>query len=411
MLPIIRSHLKQPLGAMLIILQIALTLTVISNAMSMIQHRLEKMQRDSGIIENELVTFSFLRFGEKESKVLSLNRNQDLIEWMKRLPYVTSAAVVNTIPFHYSQSSSDLCLDEAQDNCPVSPSKYFGGTELIDTFGLELLEGRNFYSEELTSIDSPEPLPNQKNNSNSSEIKPIIITQAISELYFPTGSPLNQLLYMEEKPYQVIGVVKKLQRVYSNNTGFYNSVILPNSVSNSHAYGAIRLPQEYHKNMLDQLEKKLLEWNPKQVIRSTQTLETARKKAYASDQGMSNLLVSVMVLLLIVTGLGITGLVSFAVTTKRKQIGTRRALGAAKIDILKEFLLENLFFVVIGCSIGTGLSITLNQQLMQHFSVPLLDLTLIAIGVGILFTVSQAAAIGPTRQAMAISPATATRTL
>ena len=46
-------------------------------------------------------------------------------------------------------------------------------------------------------------------------------------------------------------------------------------------------------------------------------------------------------LMISVTALGIVGLASFYVNVRSKQIGTRRAVGARRVDIIRYFMLEN----------------------------------------------------------------------
>ena len=64
------------------------------------------------------------------------------------------------------------------------------------------------------------------------------------------------------------------------------------------------------------------------------------------------LLVGVCVALLVVTSFGIVGLASFWVQQRTKMIGTRRALGATRGQILRYFQAENLLLTTAGIAIG-----------------------------------------------------------
>ena len=60
------------------------------------------------------------------------------------------------------------------------------------------------------------------------------------------------------------------------------------------------------------------------------TMDELRGTRNRDDHAMLVILLTVIALLAVITGLGISGLVNFAVENRRKQIGTRRALGARK---------------------------------------------------------------------------------
>src|SRR5262249_17909160 len=72
-----------------------------------------------------------------------------------------------------------------------------------------------------------------------------------------------------------------------------------------------------------------------------------------------------VVLLVLVTSLGIVGLTSFSVAERTRQIGTRRALGARRVDILRHFLLENWLVTSLGLGLGVLLAYGLNLGLVS----------------------------------------------
>jgi putative ABC transport system permease protein len=126
---------------------------------------------------------------------------------------------------------------------------------------------------------------------------------------------------------------------------------------------------------------------------------------------MIKILTTVMVILTIVTALGIVGLASFSVNRRKKQIGTRRALGASQGAILRYFMLENFMISSVGVVLGAMLTIGLNVVLVNSFSLNAIDWYYIPLGMLILWLVGQIAVYGPARKAASIAPATATRTV
>ena len=118
---------------------------------------------------------------------------------------------------------------------------------------------------------------------------------------------------------------------------------------------------------------------------------------------------AVIALLVLVTSLGIVGLTSFSVAERTRQIGTLRALGARKVDILRQFLLENWLITTMGLTLGVGLAYALNIGLVNVASGAKLDGALLVSGVVLLWAAGLLATLAPALRAARISPAIATR--
>jgi putative ABC transport system permease protein len=126
---------------------------------------------------------------------------------------------------------------------------------------------------------------------------------------------------------------------------------------------------------------------------------------------MAIYMIVVIVLLLGIAALGIFGLASFNVGTRTKQIGTRRAVGARRRDILRYFLVENWLVTTVGVLAGCVLALLLGYWLSTVFELPRLKLYYLLVGVVVLWAVGLTAALVPARRASLVSPAVATRTV
>src|SRR5262245_19000926 len=126
---------------------------------------------------------------------------------------------------------------------------------------------------------------------------------------------------------------------------------------------------------------------------------------------MSVVLSTVVVLLIVITALGIIGLASFSVKTRTKQIGTRRAVGARKLDNIRYFLLENWMIPSFGVFVGAMLAVALNYILVTQFDLDTLNPIYVPAGIMGLWFLGLLSVLGPARKAAAIPPAVATRTV
>ena len=131
----------------------------------------------------------------------------------------------------------------------------------------------------------------------------------------------------------------------------------------------------------------------------------------SDERATVRILVVIMILLVLLTGLGIVGLASFNVRRRTRQIGTRRALGATRSDILKYFLSENAVLTSVGLIIGVLLTYALNVFLAEQFNVARVPGAWLILGMGALLVLGQLAVLGPARAATRIPPAVATRTV
>jgi putative ABC transport system permease protein len=158
-------------------------------------------------------------------------------------------------------------------------------------------------------------------------------------------------------------------------------------------------------------EKHLATSNPDRLLRWVRTLESFRERSYLDDRNMAIFLTSVTSALLAITALGIFGLATFNVSTRVRQIGTRRAVGARRLDIVRHFLVENWMVTTAGVVVGCGLALGVGYWISVKYELPRLDLYYLVGGVLVIWLIGLFAALQPARRASAISPAVATRTV
>lgn len=399
--PILRAILRSPAGAVLIALQLALTLAIVSNSFYMIKTRIDKMERATGVQEDEVLLARIFYYGVGVDKKAQTAID---LEYFRQLPGVKSVTATNSVPLGGSNNTSTVCFEPGNpgaENCPEGVSLFRGSQEFIDALGLNLVAGRRFnpadYAESkgLAMVDS----------------NVLIMSKVAADFFFPKGDALGKVIYLAEKPQTIIGIVEKLQRPSGSSGdeqgGF--SVIVP--ANSTPGYLVIRAEPSRIAELKLSVEQDLIKLNDGRVILAVQTMLDLRERNYRNDQAIISMLILVVLLLVVVTALGISGLVSFTVASRRKQIGTRRALGAKKSDIIKQFMLENAMISGCGVIVGAGMSLGLGQYLMHNFSMPSLNPWYVAGTIVLLLAIAQLASFFPAFKAAQISPAIATRTV
>ena len=118
---------------------------------------------------------------------------------------------------------------------------------------------------------------------------------------------------------------------------------------------------------------------------------------------------AVSLILVLITGFGTAGLVSFLVNQRKKQIGIRRALGATRLDITRYFLLENSILTWTGLILGGVLTLVITYVLTDNAGENILQTKYLLIVAFALWMVNLTSVYLPARRAAKIDPAIVTR--
>jgi putative ABC transport system permease protein len=110
-------------------------------------------------------------------------------------------------------------------------------------------------------------------------------------------------------------------------------------------------------------------------------------------------------LALLLTAVGLYGVLSYYVTQRSREIGIRMALGAARAEVLREVLAEGAVLVGVGAAIGVLGSLALTRLLSSVlFGVKPLDPLTFAAALGFLVLVALLAGYLPARRATLVDP-------
>lgn len=401
--PILTTLRRHKTAAGLIVLQVALSCAIICNAVFLISKRVERMDRPTGMVNNELVVVRFAGIGRDDN--VQAQSASDLTA-LRQLPGVKAATRTNQIPFGGSSWNSSIRLTEEQRDATASATVYLADEGLLNTFGLNLVQGRYFNADEyLDYEDYSEPGANLP-------IPAAIITRALAEKLFPGENPIGKAFYSwNEEPTRVVGVVDHLIRPndQSGAVAAHYSMIFP--IRFPYANTVIRTDPERRDEVMQAAIDELKQLNPRRVLAFHKTFDEVIADWYQADRSMVWLLVAVCIALLVVTALGIVGLASFWVQQRTKQIGVRRALGATRGQVLRYFQTENFLLATFGIVIGMIGAYGINQLLMSHYELERLPALYLPVGALALWLLGQLAVYGPARRAASVPPALATRSV
>lgn len=403
--PIIKALTRHKTATILIALEIAFCFAILCNAAYLVSLRIERTQRPSGLAESEQVIIRMT--GTKPDENAEATRTSDLAA-LRAIPGVKAATSYNQIPFGGSSWNSGVSITEDQDAPNMNATMYLSDEGFLETFGLRVIEGRSFEPDEFLDFKTI----NDPTNPNPPPIPSALITKSMADTLFPGESAIGKMTWSwTDQPIRVVGVLEHLIRPNNQGgeAGREFSMVLPVKP----AFGAymIRTTADQRTRVLKEAQAALHQANPGRIVTRDQLYSEVVADWYKTDIAMAWLMVGICVLLLLVTALGIVGLVSFWVQKRTKQIGIRRALGATKSNILRYFQLENLFITSAGIVLGIALTIIVNQLLIQHYEYTRLPFWYIPLAVVVVLVTTQLAVYWPARKAASIPPAIATRSV
>lgn len=403
--PILSALLRNKTGLVLVALQIALTLAIVTNAVFLIVERVGDMSRPSGLDEANLFAVSSLPFAAGYDKKAGLDED---LQTLRSLPGVVDASSITSgLPLSgggWSEGIGPQPLQEGvKDPASTSVAIYNVDEHGLAATGLNLVAGRNFTAEEIAYMDPDKGVDWPPN---------IILSQALATKLFPNGDALGKPVYMSEKtPLTIIGIVDRLQAPWVGWETMEQSALVPAKLASSEMQYVVRTQPGERQRVMAEVEAALLKANDGRIIRNVRDFDQIRARGYRRHRVTAVTLTVVIGALLAITALGIVGQASFWVTTRTKQIGTRRALGARKRDVLRYVQTENLLITGAGILAGSLLAFALNAFLMHRFDVPRLDWLYVPMGAVALLLLGQIAVFGPARRAAGIAPSVATRSV
>jgi len=405
--PIVSALLRSRTGAVLVALQIAITLAVLCNAAFIVQQRLAKMDRPSGYDEGNLVTLRVNTIEPKDRETGAAAIAADL-RALRALPGVAGATATSALPLSGSGFGwAYQRTTETNDPDATGASLITVDADGQQSFGLSLAAGRWFTPEEIVTVAD-------FNEFSQVTAPVIVVSQALADQLFPDGDALGRTIYdgSTVKPITIVGIVERGQGYSVNSAGLERSAYVPIVIASGESlFYVVRSRPGERAAVQRDVESALLANDPRRIVRNVRSYDEIRAESYRNDRAMTITLLVVIGLLIAVTLLGIFGLMSFNVSRRRKQIGTRRALGARRSDVVRHFLLESWIITTAGAVLGIALAVGLSVWLVNTFELPKLDWRYLPAGVIALWAVGQLAAYGPARRAAGIEPATATRSV
>jgi predicted permease len=385
----------------LVVAQIALAVTLLAGAGLLIRSFAEVSREDAGFVSGGLITarISLPMAGYPEPEDHARFYERALAE-LRAIPGVRHASYVSNLPFGENYWTSSYRI-EGQDTAPGEPSPHgYGRTVDEDFFAamqIPVLRGRVFTPADIRGSE-----------------RVVVIDELLARKHFPDGDALGRRICRkcdgDAEWWTIVGVVGTVKnadladevtkesyyfsfRQLTNDQGFF---VLDSALPT----GSLATP----------LQEAILRVDPEQPLYDIKTLDERIRISMAGRQTPMVLLALFAGLAILLSAVGIYGVLAYAVEQRTNEFGVRMAMGAHPRDIVGMVFGQAGRIALIGLAVGLLGSLLLNRFLRaQLFGIDAGDpLTLAAVS-GTLGAIALAASWLPARRAARVQPMEALR--
>ncbi len=394
------GHRRVHLRGLLVVLQVSLSLVLLIVAGLLVRSFSRLLRVDPGFDPQNVLTMNVslptVKYADAQKQVAFFD---DMVRRVSVLPGVRSAAISAALPLVPKRITP--VLPEGQPEVPLA-ERPFIIVEAINpswfrTLHVPLQAGREF-----TDAD------------NADAPKVVIVNQALARRYWPGQNPIGKHIALgRQTPSEVVGVaadVKNRGLALDAQVQLYfpfsqlpwgNMNLLVRTASDPHA-------------MVSGVRAQIAAIDPDQPVTNIQTVDELMDGSRAQPRFILLVLGIFSAVALVLTVVGIYGVLAYSVAQRRQELGIRLALGAEKSDILRLVVSQGLTLTMIGIGIGLVAALALSWLIASMLSgvlykISARDLTTFVLAPVIFMVIALVASYLPARRATQVDPNEALR--
>jgi putative ABC transport system permease protein len=218
--------------------------------------------------------------------------------------------------------------------------------------------------------------------------KVCLITTQLAERIFAQENPVGRPIRMGELTFTVIGVFRERVETFGLSEIQENSALIPFTLmkyyTGNEVVGSLDVQADSEENVPSvarQLGLLLQSRHPVEAEYKVQTLTAILGAARNISLALTLVLIIIAAIALLISGIGIMNIMLVTVTERTREIGIRKAIGAARREILYQFLVESFFIsgggAVIGILLGIAVPVAVQYFLPGNLRVPVSPLSVV----------------------------------
>ncbi|MBV8114290.1 MAG: ABC transporter permease [Silvibacterium sp.] len=325
----------------LVVSQVALSLVLLMGAFLFVRTFRNLVTLDAGFQQDHMliaeIDFSPLRLPADSQMAFK----RDLLERMRAVPGVSSAAEVWLVPMNHRGWNDNIDIPDGPQRKLVAFNRISPG--YFQTMQTPMLAGRDF---------SPTDTPKSP--------RVVIVNEAFAHQLLGSSNPIGKVFHYtgdEKGVFQIVGLVKD-SKYWEMREDPQPTVFVSFTQANGPEPESTLMirSDEPLLSLISSVKQAVNEVNPAIVLNFT-VFKTQIREGLLREQLMAMLSGFFGVLAAILAMVGLYGVISYMVVQRRSEIGVRMALGASRRDILTMILREAAIMLGIGLAAGTVISL------------------------------------------------------
>lgn len=394
---------RQRLRSVLVVSEVALTLTLLVGAGLLIQSFRRVLQVDPGFEAQNLLTMQVSVNNPDGNQVVGFF-NQ-LQENVRRLPGVKSVAISNGLPLGVANHPTFFIQGRPlpEKGKEQGAVRYTVSPDYFQTMGIELLKGRMFNPQETPAT----PLV-------------MVIDEALAA-HFQDEDPIGKRISQSTSgtpSYEIVGVVRHVEQYTLDG----QAARTPQFYLNFNQIPADRWPGMVRRiNVLTRTDVEptsltgavrgqIAALNKDQAVFNVRTMDEIVSQSVAPRRFSMLLLTAFAVVALVLASIGIYGTLSYTVAQRTREIGLRMTLGAQTGNVLRLVIAQGMRLALVGVVLGLVAALALTRTMKTLlFGVSATDPVIFVAFSVLLALVALLACWLPARRATKVNPLEALR--
>jgi predicted permease len=326
--------------------------------------------------------------------------NERLLNDLERRPGVLASGVVNNVPLSgNSGKSAATVVGHVRQAGESARGHYSYGVDgdYFAAMGFSLREGRF-----LTADDSRRPA------------RVCVVDEDFARYYWAHTSALGERLFeggtaaTDDQVFTVVGVVGAVKQAGLTDQTAQGAVYYPYPMRQDGTLFVVIRTSLRPESFGVALQEAVRQIDPEAPVNDLQSMDSRIADSLVAQRSPALLAAIFSLIAILLVGVGTYGVLSYAVSQRRREIGVRMALGARPGQIRAQFLVLAMRLLVGGVILGTaGAWVTGRAMQTLLFQVPPLHVATLAGAAGIIGAVSLFACLLPSQRATRISPSEA----
>ncbi|MBX9599542.1 MAG: ABC transporter permease [Bryobacteraceae bacterium] len=383
----------------LIIGEVALAVMLLAGAGLLIRSLANLTAIDPGFDLQSVVTMSVSLDHRYQKRDDIIGYQRRLLDRIRALPGVESAALSSEIPLS-GQENLNYAIADGKPEPPPGQAPFADdrrvSPEYFRTMGIELIEGRSISDQD---VRGKTPV--------------VVVNRRLAETLFPGENPIGHKIRNDTDPkgtrFEIVGVVENV-RQSTLEIGDRLQLYRSSWQSTGSSFGVSVRVKGDSASIAQQVRRAMREIDPEQFISDPRTMAQMAASSLDRRRFQTVLMASFALLALVLTVIGLYGVISYTVNQRTREFGVRMALGASGGNILRQVVSRGLALAGLGAAIGLGGALaTVRWMRSLLFGVTPFDPLTIAGVCALLLATALAACYLPARRATKLDPMTALR--